>query len=104
MPSIPKKLLKNPFFSDPAAYPLYAVGISAVGLVVFYLGRLAFSHPDGRFNVTARNTHDPQNHKEGSKYYNHAIRNSMHNRSTEILPFHNKISKFLTGYWGDKSV
>jgi len=95
------KGFRKAWLSDPSTYPLFVVGGAAAVLVTFYLGRMTFKHPDGRFRSSSRKDPTPQNFDEGKKYFNHRLRENGHN-SSEVFPLLNKISKYLTGYGGDK--
>jgi len=66
--------LVKSFVNDVATYPLIvSLGLGGV-VVTYYIGRLAFQHPDTKAFPDIRKSAIQQNQQKGKDYYNHDLR------------------------------
>ncbi|XP_074308258.1 uncharacterized protein LOC141643124 [Silene latifolia] len=74
----------------PEVYPLFAAVGVAVGICGLQLIRNISINPEVRVNKERRAAGILENHAEGEKYAEHAIRKFVRTKSPEIMPGLNK--------------
>ncbi|KAM7508095.1 hypothetical protein LguiA_018548 [Lonicera macranthoides] len=77
----------------PEVYPLFAAVGVAVGICGMQLIRNICTNPEVRVTKENRTAGILDNHAEGEKYSQHALRKFVRNKSPEIMP---NINNFFT--------
>ncbi|KAI3462973.1 hypothetical protein Pfo_019636 [Paulownia fortunei] len=80
----------------PEVFPLFAAVGLAFGICGMQLVRNICTNPEVRVNKENRAAGVLDNHAEGEKYAEHAVRKFVRNRAPEIMPSVNKFFRDRT--------